>query len=701
MKRIFRKFQKTAAWLLALVLIAGMLPLSAGAAQANTPKEEVVYVNLNADGTISDVHVVNIFDMDKAGTIVDYGSYDQLRNMTSTNLISYDQGMVSIDVEPGKLYYEGRLPEPVLPWNISIRYYLNGTECAPGEVAGASGTLKIKLDISRNPLSDTSFFDSFALQVSLVLDTAKCTGIVAEGATIANVGNNKQLTHTILPGNGAQLEIVADVIDFSMEGISINAIPLNLNINVDEEELLGKITELQDAIEELDSGAATLNEGASTLLKEVKNGLVRGAANLNKGAKELESGAAELRDGGKTLQSGSEALRDGTSALNEGMKTLNSGILRVQSALNTLNGKSSQLTDGSAEFLSSLQQLQSVLNDTAVTNQDLSDLTAASAKILDGLTQLVDGANELQQNVSFSALKSIMAEKGLDVDNLRSGNDTAISKLEALAELSTDMAEDIEQIIQLLNANNAFIDGTGSYLDSVNSNITTLADNAAVLLENYEVFNGKIVELADAMGSLADSMSSLTNAVNTLVSEYSKLDSGISSYTGAVAEIVAGYSEIVSGSSKLTASTKELASGASTLYTGTSDMLKGIEEVYTGAGSLRGGSNQLVAGVTELLEGITDLYDGTSKLESGTSTIQEETSEMDTAISEQVDSMLAGITGENYETESFVSKRNTNVESVQFVIKTPAIENTEAAQAVSGEAEQLTFWQKLLKLFGF
>ena len=701
MKQILKNFQRIMAWALIAVLVLSLLLLPVMASQENTPKEEVVYVNLKADGSVEDIHMVNIFDLVEAGTIVDYGAYDQIRNMTSTNTIEYDQGMVTIEADAGKLYYEGRVSEMELPWNVEIRYYIDGVEYSPEEVAGMSGSLRIEMDISRNAKSNTSFFDGFALQISFVLDTAKCANIVAEGATIANVGNNKQLTHTILPGNGAQLEIMADVVDFSMEGVSINAIPLNLNIEVDDEELLGKITELQDAIAELDSGATTLNEGASTLLKEVKNGLAKGTENLNKGAKDLESGAANLRDGGKNLQSGAKKLHDGTASLNEGMQTLNSGIIRIQSALNTLNGNSASLTNGSAEYLSSLKTLQSILNETAVTNQDLSDLTAASAQILEGLTQLVSGANALQQNVSYNALKSVMAENGLDVDSLRASNDSAISRLQALVSVNAELAEVMQQIIQLLEANNSFIDGTGSYLNSLNANITTLADSSAQLKDSYATFDGKITELASALGSLADSMGMLTSAVNTMVTEYGKLDSGISSYTGAVSEIVTGYGEIVSGSAKLAASSKELVNGASTLHTGTSDMLKGITEVYQGAGSLKDGSNQLVSGVTELLDGISDLYDGTTKLESGTSAMHQETSDMDTAISEKVDSMLAGITGENVEMESFISEKNTNIDSVQFVIKTPAIVNNTTAQSVDEGAEPMTFWQKLWKLFGF
>lgn len=86
---------------LAVMLAASMLlsaPMTAFAAEEeNTPKQEVVYVNLNHDGSVSDIYVVNIFDLDQKGQIVDYGSYTALRDMTSTAEVGYDNGKVTID----------------------------------------------------------------------------------------------------------------------------------------------------------------------------------------------------------------------------------------------------------------------------------------------------------------------------------------------------------------------------------------------------------------------------------------------------------------------------------------------------------------------------------------------------------------------------------------------------------------------------
>lgn len=51
---------------------------------------------------------------------------------------------------------------------------------------------------------------------------------------------------------------------------------------------------------------------------------------------------------------------------------------------------------------------------------------------------------------------------------------------------------------------------------------------------------------------------------------------------------------------------------------------------------------------------------------------------MDKKIQEEIEEILGNIGGEETETVSFVSEKNTKVDSVQFVIKTEAIEKAEA-----------------------
>ena len=700
--------------LLAILLAFGSCPLSATAATENTPKEEVVYVNLKADGTVEEIYVVNIFELAQAGKIVDYGAYTTLRNMTGTQPIEYKNNVLRVDAAAGKHYYEGKLQSTVIPWNIDIRYFVNGKEYSPEQVAGKSGALKITVDITRNEQYQGNFYDSLALQVSLTLDTAKCRNIVAPDATVANVGRSKQLTHTILPGAGAHLEITSDVVDFAMDGIAINGISLNLNVDVDTLPLMERVDELFEAIGKLDEGTTSLHEGVTTLRDATQSELATGVESLADGAQALEDGAQALQTGGTALRDGAQTLHTGAAALNSGIQTLDDGIQKMQAALNLLNAESATLTDGSGQYLDAMEQLQSSLNGMQSVSADVSKLTAASAEVLSGITKLVNGAQALEQNVSFDALKRVMAQHGLDVDSLQSNNSIAMDQLREAIDSNQDLGDilkmfgydishlfsQLEQVILLLGANNAFIDGTGSYLNTVNDNISELAYGTAMLQTNYIVFDDAISDLADGLGSLGGNMGALTNAVNTLVSEYRRLDIGIGSYTGAVAEIVSAYTEIANGAALLAASGQELEKGADDLYQGTSDLLGGIVEIYEGSVTLKDGTDKMNNGASELISGIAQLYDGSSKLQEGASTLHDKTSEMDGVLDEQIGDILSGITGSEAQVHSFVSEENTNVEGVQFVIKTEAIKQSDVQQQAEPVVPKLTFWQKILKLFG-
>lgn len=703
--------------ILTAAFFLSLLPVSAYATEPNTPKEEVVYINLNGDGSVREINVVNIFDLDEDGQILDYGYYQSLRNMTTTDDIHLSEDQVTIDAKAGKLYYEGQLENGVMPWNISIRYFLDGQEYTAEDMAGKSGALKITVSITENPNCQGDFFDGYALQASLTLDTKKCSNILAEEATVANVGSDKQLTYTILPGKGADFEITADVSDFETDGISINGIPLNLNIEVDDEDLMEQITDLIDAIEQLDDGALELHDGVSDLENGVQTDLQSGVQELQDGAAALYDGTAGLKDGGSSLQSGASELQDGAASLDEGIQSLNQGVSQMQDALNALNQQSPALTDGSAAFKSALGQLQTALSGISVTSEDLSVLRDASSAIKAGIDDLASGVTTAQQSVSFEAYKGVMSSNELDIESLRQSNTDTIGSLQTMMGELTDQAAvmqengmdtsaleeqigELSSISTLLEANNAGITGTETYLTTVNQNLSALLSGASELQTNCASFDTEIGELVDTLDTLADQMGTLSAAVNTLVSEYENLDSGITDYTDAVALIVAGYTQISDGTQQLVSGSSVLKTGAESLYTGTGDLLSGIVEIYNGTGTLKDGTGSLDEGVAELLTAIAQLYDGAGELKDGSSAMREETSGMGSEINDKIDDLLNSITGGDMELSSFVSDKNENIKSVQFVIRTDSIRLPEVEAAMEAESENLNFVQKFLKLFG-
>ena len=630
-------------------------------ASASTPinKEEVVYVGLNSDGSVKGVYVVNI--LKGGGEFVDYGNYSAIRNMTTSDNLSLDNGTITGQTNANKLYYEGVLDDAEIPWNVSVRYFLDGKEYSAVEVAGKSGNLELQISIKQNPYCNAIFFDNYALQVTVTLDTKLCKNIESENATVANVGSNKQLTYTILPGNESEINITSEVTDFRMDAISLNGVRLNLNIDFETEELLTQVSDLTDGIIKVDDGA-----------------------------KELQDGTAELKTAVEDdLMSGISSLHDGAITLDDGIESLQKGINEVQNGLNQLNEKSEDLTSGSAEMKNALMEINIALSSVSVSANELSKLTQASSEIKSGIDELHSGVKILQSNIGYTQYKAAMSANGLNIDELLASNTKAISNLstqivsleqaivllpdgEEKARLQTQISE-YSAIVTLLDGNNAAIGVTEVYLKQLSSAVDSLYDGTSKLKENYAEFDNAIGSLADTLAGLLVNVNSLNSAINQVSTEYAKLDSGINEYTSGVTALAVGYTNIVDGVRGLADGSKELSSGISTLDNGTND----------------------------LYEGIITLYDGTLELSDGTGEIREQTGGIDTEIADKVDGILNSISSDKSEIVSFVSEKNTDIGFVQFVIQTEAIEQNEATEVVAVEEETLNFWQKLLRLFGF
>ena len=622
------------------------------AATKSSEKEEVIYANLTSSGDIEKIYAVNIFE-DK--DIVDYGVYDTVKNMNTMDKINYSNGKITIQNSEDKLYYQGIMKQNTeMPWTIKVRYKLDGVEYAPSELAGKSGKLEISISIKENKNCKKNFFENYALQTVVQLDTNLCENIKSDEATMANVGGLKQLTYTILPGNEKDIKITSDVTDFEMSEIQVNGINLNLGLDkdsIDTSSLTGELDKLKDAVNDLDDGANELNDGA----------------------KKLDDGAVTLTDGIKTIQEG----------------------------LDQLNSKSSSLTSGSSEVLSALKTIQSSLNNVSTSSKDLKQLSSASTSIKSGIDSLVNGlkivdssidtynsslkkaglnsASELAQKnkQAISALGITSTQRKLYSAYTSGGSQAVSAELAKLAQagdseavalykqVSAGNTDAVTQYVQaagklisvetLLKADASYIEGSSKLINGIDAQMstssgqTTLMSGAVSLQTNYKKFDASIQDLVSSLNNLMANMTQLKSGINKLTDNYATLDSGIKEYTSAVNKITNGYSK-----------------------------------VYEGA--------------LDLVSGTHSLYKGTTELTDGTGEFKGETSDLDSKVDDEVDSMIDNFAGGDFEVESFVSDKNTDVDSVQFVIKTEAIKKEEV-KVEEEKTEELNFWQKLLNLF--
>ena len=551
-----------AALLAGTMIVTSVTPAMAEAVPSS--KEEVVYVNLTSGGSVKEMYAVNIFD-DK--NITDYGDYLSVELLNTTDNINQNGDEITFSSSADRVYYKGKMKSTIMPWNISIKYYVDGKEYAPEEAAGKSGKMEIYFKVSKNEAYDGSFYDAYALQASFILDTEIAKNITAADATLANVGNKKQLTYTILPGEGIDTVITADVTDFEMDAVSINGIPLNMNIQVKDEELMNKVDELLGGIEDIDNGADELNSGVNRLSDATR-----------------------------------DDLQPGVNQLNDGMKDLNDGVLKIQDGLDELNSKSYELTSGSAQVLSALNTINSQLNSQEQ-KDSISQLVSGSAGIKDGITNLTGKLGELQAGVSYAKFMEVMATRGNNpiteetISQLKQYNSQVASQLKAEGKSGDATA---------VSSNNNVIDGIlagiNQYLTTVNTNITALYQGAQSLNTEYAKFDAGIRSLAVSVQQLAD-------GVNQLVSEYGKLDKGVNEYTEGVAKVIAGYSQIVTGTSDLLSGSGELRDGTAELVNSIAELYDGTSQLKDGTGEMRdetdGMDTQITDKIDEMVNGIT------------------------------------------------------------------------------------------------
>lgn len=127
-----------------VALVAGLgacsaAPASAYAAEGQS-KDEIVYAKTAADGATSGVYVVNVFDSDEALQVQDPANYTEVENLTTSDTLQQQNGTVAVSAQAGvPFYYQGTMDSSVqLPWDISVKYYLNGEEKTAEELSGAN-----------------------------------------------------------------------------------------------------------------------------------------------------------------------------------------------------------------------------------------------------------------------------------------------------------------------------------------------------------------------------------------------------------------------------------------------------------------------------------------------------------------------------------------------------------------------------------
>lgn len=618
--------------LIMTVTVAGVTAYG-NSTEPSTEKEEIIYAKTDAAGNVQGVYAVNHF---QTGNIIDYGNYSEVKPLNTTDEIVQEQDKITIHSDSDNVYYEGISKSKALPWIFQINYTLNGNTISPKELPGKNGDLTIDISIKENKAVDSSFFDHYALQSTVTLNTNYAELISAKGATIATVGENKQLSYIILPGKEQTLTITAKVKNFEMDPITFNGIRMGLDLNLNTEEL-------DEAIAQVENAAAQLDQGAST----------------------VSSGAREISDSTKDLANGSEEISMGAGNLTAELEAFTAAVEKSREGLRLLEDNSESISNGSRETLNTLKQIDESLSSLEISATNMEALLSYSKNIDTSLEQLSGNLSDLDKNVtqgvslstSKASTTSAMATLQGDIKDINAlistlqsyetvikaaGQEGAYnSSINTLYSIRSDLYNAIGDLNSTASAlNHAENDIAGLHQE------TTAAKKAAEELSiNYKNFDKELTSLAATLTDTITNMNDLAEGIHALYENYSILDTCIREYTAGTSALIEGYNIAAKnltllslGSQQLAYYTEAMAEGSDTLYQ------------YT-----------------------LQLADGTFTLAQGAAAFHNNTTGMNKAVNEKINTMIDTLTGDTGETSSFISNKNTSVTTLQFVISGESI----------------------------
>lgn len=508
-------------------------------------KTEVVYATLAADGAPEGVYVVNQFDVESAGEVVDYGSYESVSNLTDQAPIGFEGGRASFKASEGVFYYQGNAgaSDAVLPWKVGVSYFLDGAAVPAENLAGESGALRVQVRTTPAEGVDPAFAASYMLQITFTLNGDTTRDIEAEGAVIASAGRDRTVAFTVLPGHDADCELVAQVADFEMAGIQIAALPYSMAMEMpDASGMADQMQELSDAVSQLDAGASSLADGIGLLSA--------GADELAGGSDEFGAGLARLNANAGNLVAASNEINAALGQVGEALGGIDLSVLdkldlekidEVAASLPPLLDELAGVLDRLASIVDALPaEYQAAYGKLASALQslsgELSSLDAEDVAVLRAATEGTDAAASAEELIAvYESARAVSA--AYDAEAFAS-----VSRgLESLE--GADIADSLERAADLLRGFSTDLrelEEQGGVSGKV-AEIKLLVEGLVELSEQYGSFNGGLGQFADGLDELAGS--------------YASLNSGVSGTSSGIGRLDAGARDLASGVSQLNAAT--------------------------------------------------------------------------------------------------------------------------------------------------
>lgn len=622
-------------------------------------KEESVYVNAGADGSVTGITVSDwLKNAGINGTISDKSTLKDIQNVKGEETFEQNGEGLNWSAGSNDIYYQGTTDKE-LPVSVSLSYRLDGKEISPEELAGKSGKVEIQVKYTNHSSvrkkvngEQEKMYTPFLMATGVILPTEKFTNVEVDHGRIVNEGSNNIVVGFGVPGMVESLDlsgetaekfpseftVTADVSDFSLGNtITYASASILSDLEVDDDSTLD---DLEDDIETLVDSSGELVDGSKTLsdklgeLQDKFGEYADGEKELNKGINDLAAGGNKLAKGVKEYTAGVDSLANGTKDYVNGAKKITDGASQIYDAAKEMPGGYKEFSGGISKYTAGVDEIAEKMKT--------SGLAQGAASVSAGISELNGNLEKLKESYDSyeTIIAGIQAQAGMTEDEGQ--KQALLAYAEALKKLSTGQKDSV------------------TALAGATSEKSKLKSGASQV-------SGGIKQVADGISAVAAESSKLRAADG-------KMTTSIQTLTAKLKELSEGGAKLSKNDKKLLAGAKKILKATKSVKSGSSELIRGAAKLKKGSGKLHSSTAKVTDGITKLGEGAIELKDGMAEFdEKGIQKINEKYEDDFLTLKDRLSALLD------------ISKEYTNFSGigtgmdgeVKFIIETAAIEKEE------------------------
>lgn len=583
-------------------------------------KTETVYVKSDAKGNPREITVqTKLKNTSDGDTIEDYTNLTDIKNKEGDEAFTQNaDGTIEWENHGEDITYEGTGSEE-LPVDVNISYELDGQPIEPEELAGKSGSLKIRFDY-KNKTTQTIKIEGkeeqvsvpFAVISTMLLSEDHASNIKVENGKVMDIDGQKLVVGYACPGLTKSLklttyeptedidipeyvEVMADVTDFSLDFtatiISSGLLEdMDLKDLDDVDEMSDNMKKLEEATDKLSDGAGTLEDGMKTYQTYLDQYL-SGVTALDQGAGALESGLQVMNEKKGDLQAGATLLKESLTTLHDTLAAIqlpqgsSVDLSGMETAAKQLEADETKLNEVLTEMGTGLAEMQELAKEAAgyqATVKTQLETAKTALDVIDWtkLDQAVRADSQTKADAAIdSAMKKALENYGLSAEQIQV----------AAGEVKTEVNGALDQI-------------------SVSDEAKAQIKKAKEALEAIPTIT--IPEVSLDTGKLTETLNDMQKQMKILA--------GYSTTLGTVSQTAAAaLQELQTGLTALQTGTAQLQEGSGQLEAGVSAFGAGIQQLYQGSTALHQGSGQLSSAGTALISGLDTMISGMDSLHQG------------------------------------------------------------------------------------